>query len=108
VYAASYLALARVEHAWQAWLVITAYGAFAGLAEPTEKAMVRDLSSATQRGRAFGLYHAAVGAAAVPAGLLTGALWQQFGGSVALEVGAGGAVVAAVGVVAWVRAFPAR
>ena len=103
VYAVSYVALARVERAWQAWLVITLYGAFAGLAEPTEKAMVRQLSSATQRGRAFGLYHAAGGAAAVPAGVLTGWLWQTFGAAVALEVGAAGAVVAAVALAAWVR-----
>lgn len=103
VYAASYLALAHVAQAWQGLLVVTAYGAFAGLAEPTEKALVRELSSAESRGRAFGLYHASLGAAAVPAGLATGWLWQQFGASVALEVGAGGAGVAALCLWAWVR-----
>jgi len=34
---------------------------------------------ASARGRAYGAYNAVVGLAAVPAGLLTGWLWQRFG-----------------------------
>jgi MFS family permease len=103
VYAVSYLALAAVRSGWQAWLVLTMYGAFAGLAEPTEKAMVKALSGASQRGRAFGLYHGLLGAAAVPAGLITGGLWQTFGAPVALVVGAAGALVSALALGWWVR-----
>lgn len=104
VYAVSYALLAAAWQGWQVWVVLVAYGAFAGLTEPVEKAMVKDLAPAAARGRAFGLYHGLLGAAAIPAGLLTGALWQTFGAPAALLTGAGVAAIAAVGLVAWVRA----
>ncbi|MEW6432265.1 MAG: MFS transporter [Myxococcota bacterium] len=104
VYAVSYALLAAAWQSWQVWVVLVAYGAFAGLTEPVEKAMVKDLAPAAARGRAFGLYHGLLGAAAIPAGLLTGALWQTFGAPAALLTGAGVAAVAAAGLVAWVRA----
>jgi MFS family permease len=107
VYAACYGLLAVASQAWQVWTVVVAYGAFAGLTEPVEKAMVKDLAPADARGRAFGLYHGLLGAAAIPAGLLTGALWQTFGAPVALLTGAAVAALAAVGLVAWTRAAPA-
>jgi MFS family permease len=99
VYAASYLGLGLVTQAWQAWVVIVLYGAFAGLSEPVEKALVKELSVDTQRGTAFGAYHGLLGAAAIPAGLLTGGLWQAFGAPVALGAAALGAAVSAVGLV---------
>jgi len=40
--------------------------------------MVADLVPAEHRGRAYGLYHTAVGSAAFPASLIAGALWQTF------------------------------
>lgn len=46
-------------------------------------------------GCAFGLYNAAVGFAALPASLLMGWLWQQFGVEVAFVTGAGLAAAAA-------------
>jgi MFS family permease len=99
VYAVAYLALAWVSAAWQAWLIIVLYGAFAGLSEPVEKALVKQLSGEQQRGAAFGAYHGLLGAAAIPAGLLTGGLWQAFGPGVALAVAAAGAALSAVGLV---------
>lgn len=104
VYAVSYALLAAARTSWQVWLVLVAYGAFAGLTEPVEKAMVKDLAPVEARGRAFGLYHGLLGAAAIPAGLLTGALWQRFGAPVALLTGAAVAAVASVGLVTWSRA----
>lgn len=101
VYAGCYALLAGAWTAWQVWLVVVAYGAFAGLTEPVEKAMVRDLAPADARGRAFGLYHGLLGAAAIPAGLLTGVLWQRFGAPAALLTGAAVAAVAALGLVRW-------
>jgi MFS family permease len=101
LYAACYLALAAVTVIWQAWLVLVVYGAFAGLSEPVEKALVKELSGDQQRGSAFGAYHGLLGAAAIPAGLLTGMLWQTYGAGVALSVGAAGAAVSAVGLLVW-------
>jgi len=42
------------------------YGAYYGLTEGAEKAAVADYVSAARSGRAFGIYHAAVGIAALP------------------------------------------
>jgi MFS family permease len=88
VYALSYALLAVATEAWQAWALLVLYGAFAGLTEPAEKALVKELAPKELHGRAFGLYHAVLGAMAIPAGLLTGALWQAFGAGVALGSGA--------------------
>jgi hypothetical protein len=48
-------------------------------------------------GRGFGLYHALTGVAALPAGLLFGAIYQAAGGPVALFASAGGMAVAVAG-----------
>ena len=48
-----------------------------GLAEPAERALVALLATKHQRGNAFGWYTLVQGLMALPAGLLTGWLWQQ-------------------------------
>lgn len=106
VYAVCYALLGVASQAWQVWAVVVAYGAFAGLTEPVEKAMVKDLAPPEARGRAFGLYHGLLGAAAIPAGLLTGALWQAFGAAAALFTGAAVAALASAGLFLWARAAP--
>ncbi|MFZ5446735.1 MAG: MFS transporter [Myxococcota bacterium] len=103
VYAVSYGLFAVATAAWQAWVLLAVYGAFAGLTEPVEKALIKELVPKTQHGRAFGAYHGTLGALAIPAGLLTGFLWQRFGAPVALGVGALVAGLAAVWLVRWVR-----
>jgi len=97
-----------VTEAWQAWLIIIVYGVYYGLTEPAEKAIVRDLVPAHQRGRAFGWYHGTVGVAAIPAGVLTGWLWETFRARVALWAGAGFAALATVLLIVLVRGRAAR
>ncbi|MDP1823314.1 MAG: MFS transporter [Archangium sp.] len=101
VYAVSYGLFAVATQAWQAWALLGFYGAFAGLTEPVEKALVKDLTPKEQHGRAFGVYHGVLGATAIPSGLLTGFLWQQFGPATALGVGAAVAAISAVWLVRW-------
>lgn len=105
VYAVSYAALALATQPWHAWVLLGVYGAFAGLTEPAEKALVKELVPRHLHGRAFGLYHAVLGAAAIPAGVLTGVLWQQLGAGAALGVGA---AVAAVSAAALPVVLPSR
>lgn len=103
VYAASYLGFAFASQAWQVWALFLFYGLFYGLAEPAEKALVKDLVGAEMRGRAFGAYNFLVGACALPAGLLTGWLWHAFGPAVALGTGAAMAGAASVLLLGWSR-----
>ncbi len=94
VYVATYLALGLASSAFHVWALFAVYGAFYGFTEPVEKALIRDLAPEAIRGRAFGIYNAMLGLSSVPAGLLTGVLWQQFGARTALWVGASVALVA--------------
>ena len=43
VYAATYLAFAVATESWHAWTLFIVYGAYCGLTEPAEKALVKDL-----------------------------------------------------------------
>jgi MFS family permease len=70
-------------------------GLVAGLTESGERAMVARLAP-VRTGRGFGVYHALTGAAALPAGLIFGALYQRAGGPAALWLSAGGMMAAVV------------
>ncbi len=96
VYAAVYVGFGAASEAWHIGGLFIAYGFFFGMTEAAEKAIVADFYPSEQRGRAFGLYNGAIGFAALPASLLMGWLWTQFGVTVAFDTGAGLAGVAAV------------
>lgn len=96
IYAAVYGGMAFVSSQPAFWALMIAYGAFYGLTEGAEKALVADFVPSGQRGRAFGIYHGAVGIAALPASLLFGVFWAQLGPRLAFGIGAGFAVAAIV------------
>ncbi|HEY8039050.1 MAG TPA: MFS transporter [Polyangiaceae bacterium] len=101
VYAAVYLGLGVASASWHVWALFIVYGVFYGLTEPVEKALVKDLVREDQRGRAYGAYNFVVGITALPAGLLTGLLWNTWGPQRALEVGATLAGVAGALLLGW-------
>ena len=96
LYAAVYLAFATVDRPDVLAGVVLAYGLYFGLTEPVERAWVVDLAPAARRGAALGLYHGAVGLAALPASVLFGLLWEWFGAPIAFAAGAGAALVATI------------
>jgi MFS family permease len=106
VYAASYLAFGVAYRAWHAWAIFLVYGLYHGLTEPAEKALVKDLAREGVRGRAYGAYHFVVGIAAVPAGVLTGFLWQRFGAFYALATGSALAFASSLALLGWQRLAP--
>jgi predicted MFS family arabinose efflux permease len=73
-------------------------GPVAGLTESAERALVARLAP-VRTGRGFGIYHALIGATALPAGLGFGMLYQRAGGPAALLGSAAGMVIA---VAAWI------
>jgi hypothetical protein len=79
-----------------------ALGLVAGLTESAERALVARLAP-VRTGRGFGLYHALTGAAALPAGLLFGTIYQMASGPLALLASAVGMTLA---VAAWLVASP--
>ena len=88
----------------QAIALFLALGLVAGLTEPGERAVVARLAP-IRVGRGFGSYHALVGAAALPAGLIFGALYQSGGGRTALWSSAAGMTLA---VFAWLLVSPSE
>lgn len=96
LYAAVYLGLAFVAEAWQMWALLLGYGVYYGLTEGAAKAMVADFAGPAQRATAFGVFHAVVGVAALPASLLFGVYWATLGPTVAFSIGAGLALAAGV------------
>jgi MFS family permease len=77
VYALAYLAFPLTRSVPLTWALLIAYGAYYGLAEGGEKAIVADLAPASQRGRAFGSMQAITGIAVLPANLLFGLLYAR-------------------------------
>jgi MFS family permease len=83
LYAASYLGLALVHSVPATLAVMAFYGLYHGLSEGAERALLASLAPPESRGRAFGLYYALSGVAALVAGLGFGALWSWRGQSTA-------------------------
>ena len=87
----------------QAIVVFLALGLVAGLTESGERAVVARLAP-VRTGRGFGSYHALVGAAALPAGLAFGGLYQSASGPAALWASGAGVLLA---VILWLTVSPA-
>lgn len=96
VYAATYLGFALATDLWHVWALFFVYGFYFGMTEGAEKALVADLAPESRRGTAFGWFNVAVGLAALPASVLFGVVWDQFGSQTAFVMGATIACVAAV------------
>lgn len=95
IYALVYAGFAFVDSAWQAWVLFIVYGLYFGLTEGVEKALVADLVEDEKRGTAFGFYNLAYGITVLPASLLFGLLWTQFGASSAFLASAAISLIAA-------------
>jgi MFS family permease len=102
VFAAVVAVLGATLRPSAAVVTFLALGLVAGLTESAERALVARLAP-VRTGRGFGLYHALTGAAALPAGLLFGAIYQMASGPAALLASATGMTLA---VAAWLVASP--
>jgi MFS family permease len=103
LYSAVYLGFAVVRASTGLILLFLAYGLYFGLTEPVEKALVADHAPGHLRGAAFGFYHGAIGAAALPASLVFGLLWSTLGPATAFATGAALAAAAALALVSGPR-----
>jgi MFS family permease len=96
VYAATYALFPATRSIALTWALLVGYGAYYGLTEGGEKALLVELAPSESRGRAFGTLHAITGAATLPANALFGALYATHA-ALAFEISAGFAAFAAVG-----------
>ena len=102
LFAAVALALGGAIGAATATALFLTFGLVAGLTESGERSLVSRLAP-VRTGRGFGIYHALTGGAALPAGLLFGALYQSVSGRTALWTSAGGMLAA---VIVWLLVSP--
>lgn len=65
------------ESLWPLLLLFLLYGMNFAFVDATERAYVADLATHEERGTALGAYHMATSLAALPAGLVAGALWDM-------------------------------
>ncbi|MGQ0578725.1 MAG: MFS transporter [Betaproteobacteria bacterium] len=105
-FAACFLLFGKADTSIGLWAVTIVYGLFFGLGEGAERALVSDFAAPTEQGSAFGWYYLMIGLAAIPAGLLFGAVWQFQSAAMAFFLAAAVAAVAVLLLRGW--AWPAR
>jgi MFS family permease len=92
IYAAVYAAIPFTSSLWASGGLLLFYGAYFGMTEGAERALVADFAAVEDRGRAYGLYHGTIGFATVPASLIFGVFWARLGPKTAFLIGAALAV----------------
>jgi MFS family permease len=75
LYAAVYLGFARAQGLWQVALLLIPYGFYYAMTEGIGRALVADMVPSGSRGVAYGVYHGALGASALLASIIAGALY---------------------------------
>lgn len=95
LYAVFYALAAFAERPLVFAAIVVAYGAYYGLAEGTEKAILAERAPPEARGRAFAAMHALTGFAVLPANLLFGFLYRV-DARLAFGTSAGMAAIAAM------------
>jgi MFS family permease len=96
VFAAAYAWMAMAHSQAAAWGVFAVYGVYMGIADGNGRALLAEFSTGQRRGTAFGVYHMTVGVAALPASVVAGLLYDHVSPAAPFWVGAGGAVLAGV------------
>jgi MFS family permease len=101
VYAACYAVMGWSPSKGLFAAAFLAYGAFYGLTEGVEKALLGDLLRPEHRGTGYGAFQLAVGLGTLAASLLMGWMWTVFGSAAAFGVTAGIAALASLLLAAW-------
>jgi MFS family permease len=101
VYAAAYLVMGLAGARAPFALALFGYGAFYGLTEGVEKALLADLLPAEHRGTGFGAFQTTLGVAALVASPLMGFLLARLGTAIAFAATAGVALLAMLLLLAW-------
>jgi MFS family permease len=79
LFAAIYLGFGFARDEYGIWVLFFLYGLYYAATEGIQKAYIADLVPEEQRGEALGLFSAWTGLAALPASIIAGFLWQNFG-----------------------------
>lgn len=86
-----------------ALLIAIVYGAYVGIVETVQRALVPLYAPSDLRGTAYGVYYLTVGMSFLFANILIGQLWDNLGSQVAFSYSAVTSAAAIVGMVAFLR-----
>ena len=75
IYAAAYVGFARATSLWMIAALLVPYAIYYALTEGIGRALVADMVPSGSRGAAYGIYHGALGASALAASIIAGALY---------------------------------
>lgn len=100
-FALVYLGWTQAHVGWQGWALFLVYGVYYAATDGVARAFVADIVPRTRRGSALGWFNGVTGVAALPANIVGGWLWSQFGPSATFGVGAWLGAVACGLLVAW-------
>jgi MFS family permease len=95
LFALVYLGFGAADAGWQGWTLFGAYGVFMAFTDGVWKAYLGELAPADTRGAVYGAFNAVVGAAALPASLVAGRLWDVAGHGAPFYYGAAMALLGA-------------
>ncbi len=96
-----YLGWATATQGWHAWGLFLLYAVYYAATEGVARAFVGDLVPRARRGTALGWFNGLTGAAAIPANLLGGWLWIQWGPIATFGLSAWAGLVALGLLLAW-------
>lgn len=103
IYSITYAAMAANKSIMLLWFIFVMYGMYYGFTEGNLRAFVADLTSPEHRGTIFGIYHTIIGITLLPANIIMGFLWQNFGFTIALSIGAALSFIAAISLAIFIK-----
>ncbi|MGQ9464167.1 MAG: MFS transporter [bacterium] len=107
IYTMTYAAMAANKSIMLLWFIFVMYGLYYGFTEGNLRAFIADLTSTEHRGTIFGIYHTIIGITLLPANIIMGFLWQQFGFTIALSIGAVLSFIGAISLAVFIKS-PAK
>ena len=96
-----YAGWAAANQGWHVWVLFLFYGVYGAATDGVSKAQVTDVIDRKQRGTALGWYNGMTGFAALPANVLGGWLWANYGPGATFGFGAWVAFAAAGLLLVW-------
>ncbi len=103
IFALVYSAFALIESKLWMWPLFIVYGTYYGCTEGVLRAFAADLAPAQSRATAIGSYHTVVGLGVLPAGIIAGLLWDNFGPAWPFIYGASTAVLSCFAMIVLLR-----
>jgi MFS family permease len=109
VFAAVYFGFAVTSHGWAVWPLFAVYGVYIAATEGVARAWIADtLPDRAAAGTAYGIFYLTTAAASLVASVVAGLLWTYVSPRAPFVVGAAGAIVALVFLVAFELGWQAR